>query len=250
MPSLLRRRYGPHGARSYPLRQARPCPARRRGARALGGFASAARVQTEIAGTEGHQLEQPAHDGDVFQKVKQLVLIGDIAMKNERGRNREDRQNAAKDAYLPSENEQQAAAKLNDDGREISDFRHRQTRRFDPGNGSGRRDNLAKAAHEKHHGHQTTPDKRQRICVLRHGLPRYGQSRSSSPRPRHTLLFAERCAQIPKNADLTEQDRRCGVAAEGFHLSVDRSPSWSISVHGSERQFMRVLFVSKEFESR
>src|ERR1700761_6129546 len=87
--------YGPAGPAGV-------CPTCHPGARALGGLAGAARVQTDVASTEGHELKQPAHDRDVFQEVEELILIGDVAVKNERRRDREDRQNAAEHPYLPT----------------------------------------------------------------------------------------------------------------------------------------------------
>src|SRR5712691_7831265 len=39
-------------------------------AQSRSGFASPARVQTEVACTEGHQLKQSSHDRDVLQEVE------------------------------------------------------------------------------------------------------------------------------------------------------------------------------------
>src|SRR5216683_351099 len=101
---------------SYPAGQARSCLACRLLERALGGFAGPARVQTEVTGAEGHQLEQSTHKRNVLQKVEQLVLVGDIAMKDEGSCDRKGRQNGAQRPYLPTENKQQAAAELNNNG--------------------------------------------------------------------------------------------------------------------------------------
>ena len=60
--------------------------------RARSSCGEAPNVETEAARSEGRNLQQAARDGDVLQELHHLVLIAEIAMKEQRRGYREGRQ--------------------------------------------------------------------------------------------------------------------------------------------------------------
>src|SRR5262249_1405093 len=120
---LLRRRQQAHRSRkrapaTASRRSARwtcrlrwsPSPARSEG---LGwALASLDRIWP---GAEGEEHQQPAGNGEVLLKVQHLVAVGQVGVEQHGGENREDAEPYAREPCLPTDGEQEGAAKLDED---------------------------------------------------------------------------------------------------------------------------------------
>ena len=77
----------------------------------LQGFQSG--IHTQAASTVLRDVQQAAHHGEVLHEVDHLVLIGEVGMKDQRGRNHEDKQEPCPEPRTVPQKERERPRDLN-----------------------------------------------------------------------------------------------------------------------------------------
>src|SRR5438445_8128133 len=73
-------------------------------------------VEADATGTEGDDLQQPASHRDVLEEVEELVLVGEIAVEGECGRDGEGREHSSHDARAVAREQREPANDLDEHG--------------------------------------------------------------------------------------------------------------------------------------
>src|SRR5882757_9197468 len=113
------------------------------------GIALMARVQAEASGSKMRDLQQPADNHDVLEKMDHLILIGEIPVKEDR-RCQSEHGEAERDlSRTKAEHQQQTATDLEGNGNRPAERGQRQADTADIACRCCIGGDLAEAAHEK-----------------------------------------------------------------------------------------------------
>src|SRR5882724_11826488 len=117
-------------------------------------------IDAQAPGTHRSYLEQPTRDREVLEKMDDLVLVGEVVVKQERGRNCEQGEHPGSQARLESNQQKQSGADLDDEREGINDAGEWQARRRDVRHGRGGCAKFGYTTHEKQGGEEDAAESR------------------------------------------------------------------------------------------
>jgi hypothetical protein len=121
---------------------------------------SAPAIEAQASSAHRSYLEQPTRDGEVLEEMDDLVLVGEVVVKQERGRNREQGEYRGSQACLESNQQKQSGADLDDEREGINDAGGWQARGRDVRHGRGGCAKFGCTTHEKQGGEEDAAESR------------------------------------------------------------------------------------------
>lgn len=126
----------------------------------------AARVEAERAGTERDDLEQSARDRDILEEMDHLVLVGEIAVEQQRRRDRERRQHRRRHARAVAGEQEKAEEQFDHRRADVRKQRIDADHSSNIGHGAGGIGGFTDSAEKKNQAEKKAPCRRSKADVM------------------------------------------------------------------------------------